>query len=156
MSTLSSWPFYDTAQIKAASQVLESGLVNAWTGSQTSSFEAEFAAWNRSRFAVACANGTLALSAAYSSVGIKPGSELITTPRTFIATASAAVMLGAKPVFADVDLDSGWFGSDDCLCQDSTSHEGCDRCRVPDDEDSDPGWRISNARERGYHRPSSR
>ena len=41
------------------------------------------------------------------SVGLGPGDELITTPRTFIATASSAVLLGAKPVFADVDPDSG-------------------------------------------------
>ena len=49
----------------------------------------------------------LALSSAYLSIGIHPGDEIITTPRTFIATASSAVLLGAKPVFADVDPDSG-------------------------------------------------
>ena len=53
------------------------------------------------------ANGSLALSAAYLAVGLGQGDELITTPRTFIATASSAVLLGAKPVFADVDPDSG-------------------------------------------------
>ena len=49
----------------------------------------------------------LALSAAYLAVGLGQGDELITTPRTFIATASSAVLLGAKPVFADVACDSG-------------------------------------------------
>ena len=53
------------------------------------------------------ANGSLALSAAYLAVGIGQGDELITTPRTFIATASSAVLLGAKPIFADVDPNSG-------------------------------------------------
>ena len=53
------------------------------------------------------ANGSLALSAAYLSVGLGQGDELITTPRTFVATASSAVLLGAKPVFADVDRDTG-------------------------------------------------
>ena len=53
------------------------------------------------------ANGSLALSAAYLAIGLEAGEELITTPRTFIATASSAVLLGAKPVFADVDLESG-------------------------------------------------
>lgn len=53
------------------------------------------------------ANGSLALSAAYLAVGLGQGDELITTPRTFIATASSAVLLGAKPKFADVDIDSG-------------------------------------------------
>ena len=55
----------------------------------------------------AMANGSLALSAAYLAIGLGQGDELITTPRTFIATASSAVLLGAKPVFADVDPDSG-------------------------------------------------
>lgn len=53
------------------------------------------------------ANGSLALSAAYQAIGLGPGDELITTPRTFIATASSAVLLGVRPVFADVDADSG-------------------------------------------------
>jgi dTDP-4-amino-4,6-dideoxygalactose transaminase len=53
------------------------------------------------------ANGSLALSAAYLAIGLGQGDELITTPRTFIATASSAVLLGAKPVFADVDPQSG-------------------------------------------------
>lgn len=53
------------------------------------------------------ANGSLALSATYLALGLGPGDELITTPRTFIATASSVVLLGAKPVFADVDPDSG-------------------------------------------------
>lgn len=52
------------------------------------------------------ANGSLALAAAYLAMGLGPGDELITTPRSFIATASSAVLLGAKPVFAYVDPDS--------------------------------------------------
>ena len=53
------------------------------------------------------ANGTLALHAAYSTLILNDGDEIITTPRTFIATASSAVNLKFKPVFADIDLDSG-------------------------------------------------
>ena len=53
------------------------------------------------------ANGSLALASAYLAVGLGPGDEFITTPRTFIATASSAVLLGAKPRFADVDVESG-------------------------------------------------
>lgn len=103
----SPWPHFDSQQIDAASRVLASGRVNTWTGDQTDLFEREFAAWCGSRFSIAMANGSLALSSAYLSVGLGKGDELITTPRTFIATASSAVLLGAKPVFADVDADSG-------------------------------------------------
>lgn len=105
--TLSPWPSFDEDQITVASQVLASGKVNTWTGSETKAFEQKFAAWCGSRHAIAMANGSLALSAAYLSIGLGPGDELITTPRTFIATASSVVLLGAKPVFADVDPDSG-------------------------------------------------
>ena len=104
---LAPWPQFDPEQIAAASRVLASGKVNTWTGQETTSFEQEFAAWCGSSYAIAMANGSLALSAAYLAIGLGAGDELITTPRTFIATASSAVLLGARPVFADVDADSG-------------------------------------------------
>lgn len=103
----SSWPSYDPQQIAVLTRVLSSGAVNYWTGNETRSFEAEYARWCGSSYAIAIANGSLALSAAYIALGLGPGDEVITTPRTFIATASSAVLLGARPIFADVDPDSG-------------------------------------------------
>ena len=105
--SLAPWPQFDADQIEAASSVLASGQVNTWTGQETKAFEQEFAHWCGSTHAIAMANGSLALSAAYLALGLGQGDELITTPRTFIATASSAVLLGAEPVFADVDRDSG-------------------------------------------------
>ena len=105
--TLAPWPQFDAVQIDAASGVLASGQVNTWTGQETKAFEQEFAQWCGSTHSIAIANGSLALSAAYLALGLGQGDELITTSRTFIATASSAVLLGAKPVFADVDRDSG-------------------------------------------------
>ena len=105
--TLAPWPQFDTEQINAATRVLASGKVNTWTGQDTTAFEQEFAQWCGTAHAIAMANGSLALSAAYLAIGLGEGDELITTPRTFIATASSAVLLGAKPVFADVDAESG-------------------------------------------------
>ena len=107
MTLISPWPYFDHHQINSAVGVLASGHVNAWTGSETIEFEREFANWSRCTHAIALANGSLALSSAYLAVGLGPGDEIITTPRTFIATSSSAVLLGAKPVFADVDVDSG-------------------------------------------------
>ena len=106
-TSLAPWPQFGDDQIAAAASVLASGQVNSWTGTETNAFEQEFASWCGCRHAIATANGSLALSSAYLSVGIGLGDELITTPRTFIATASSAVLLGAKPVFADVDAESG-------------------------------------------------
>ena len=104
---LAPWPQFDDEQIAVALKVLHSGQVNSWTGTETSAFEQEFASWCGCRHAIATANGSLALSSAYLATGLGSDDELITTPRTFIATASSAVLLGAKPVFADVDAESG-------------------------------------------------
>jgi dTDP-4-amino-4,6-dideoxygalactose transaminase len=105
--TIAPWPHFDAEQIAAATRVLASGKVNTWTGQEASAFEKEYAQWCGSARAIAIANGSLALSAAYLAIGLGPGDELITTPRTFIATASSAVLLGTRPVFADVDAVSG-------------------------------------------------
>src|ERR1700722_1322044 len=100
------WPHYADDEVGAATAVLRSGRVNYWTGSEGRSFEQEYARAVGVRHAVALANGSVALELALAMVGIGPGDEVITSPRTFIASASCAVMRGAKPVFADVDRDS--------------------------------------------------
>ncbi|WP_045740603.1 DegT/DnrJ/EryC1/StrS family aminotransferase [Actinoplanes rectilineatus] len=55
---------------------------------------------------VTVTNGTTALHAAYAAAGVTTGDEVVTTPMTFVATASSAAMLGAKVVFADVEQDT--------------------------------------------------
>jgi dTDP-4-amino-4,6-dideoxygalactose transaminase len=101
-----SWPHYDDDEVAAATGVLRSGCVNYWTGTEGRSFEQEYASAIGVRHAVALANGTAALELALAMLGIGPGDEVVTSPRTFIASASCAVMRGAKPIFADVDRDS--------------------------------------------------
>lgn len=102
----SAWPSYNPEEIDAVSQVLRSNKVNYWTGQQCRNFESEFAQWADSAHAVALANGTLALEMAWRILGIREGDEVICTPRSFQASASSIAMAGAKPVFADVDLNS--------------------------------------------------
>lgn len=104
---LPQWPVFGEEERAAVDAVLRSGRVNYWTGSECGSFEREFADYIGTRHAIALANGTLALELALHAFGIGAGDEVITTPRTFIASASAVVMRGAVPVFADVDRDSG-------------------------------------------------
>src|SRR5690606_8455689 len=70
-------------------------------------FEREFADWNGTRWAVALANGTVALDVALVALGLRPGDEVIVTPRTFIASVSCVVNAGGVPVFADVHAESG-------------------------------------------------
>jgi dTDP-4-amino-4,6-dideoxygalactose transaminase len=100
------WPQYDTDDIEAVSRILSSGKVNYWTGDEGRLFEREFAVFCRCEYAVAVANGSLALELALRSLDIGVGDEVVVTSRTFIASASSIVMVGATPVFADVDPDS--------------------------------------------------
>jgi dTDP-4-amino-4,6-dideoxygalactose transaminase len=100
------WPYFPQDEIDAATECLSSGKVNYWTGTEGSDFEKEFAAYIGCKYAVALANGTVALELALYALGIGPGDEVITTCRTFIASASCIVMRGATPVLADVDTVS--------------------------------------------------
>jgi hypothetical protein len=97
------WPCFAQDEIDAVAAVLESGRVNYWTGQEGRRFEHEFAEFCGCRHAVALANGTVALELALYALGVGPGDEVVTTSRTFIASASAVVMRGATPVLADVD-----------------------------------------------------
>lgn len=102
----SPWPSYTAEEVQAVQEVLRSNRVNYWTGEVTRHFEQEFAKWTGTKYAVALANGTLALDVALKALKIGQGDEVITTPRTFLASASAIVTAGAVPVFADVDADT--------------------------------------------------
>ena len=105
-SNFSSWPSFDKQEIDAVSGILSSNNVNYWTGRQCRDFELEFARFCNTGYAISIANGTLALDLALKSLDIKPGDEVIVTSRTFIASVSTIINIGAIPIFADVDLDS--------------------------------------------------
>jgi len=102
-----SWPCYASDEIAAVTNVLKSGRVNYWTGDEGRKFEREFADYHGVKYAVAVANGTVALDLALHALGLGSGDEVIVTPRTFIASVSCIINAGARPVFADVDPDSG-------------------------------------------------
>ncbi|MEX0333141.1 DegT/DnrJ/EryC1/StrS family aminotransferase [Vibrio tubiashii] len=102
----SPWPSFTQEEADSVSRVLLSNKVNYWTGDECREFEKEFAEWVGCKYSIALANGTLALDIALKALGIQSGDEVITTPRTFLASASSIVNSGATPVFADVDLNS--------------------------------------------------
>ena len=100
------WPDFGPEEIEAVAAVLRSGKVSAWTGDEVRRFEREFAAWAGCRWAVAVANGTVALELALHALGIGPGDEVVVTARSFVASAGCCLTRGATPVFTDVDPES--------------------------------------------------
>ena len=104
--SLASWPFYEPDEIQAASDVLKSGRVNAWTGEDCAHFESAFAEEFHASHGLTLANGSLALEAALIGLEIGPGDDVLVTPRSFMASTSCVVLRGARPVFADIDRQS--------------------------------------------------
>ncbi len=94
-------PAIGQEEISAVTEVLKSGMLAS--GERVLEFEQKFADLCGSNYAVAVNNGTAALHAALLAAGIGPGDEVIVPAFTFVATASAVAMCGAKPVFADVE-----------------------------------------------------
>ena len=76
------------------------------TGPSVTAFEEALSRIAGGLPAVSCTSGTAALHIAYAALGVGPGDEVVTTPMTFVATASNATILGATVVFADVDPDT--------------------------------------------------
>lgn len=103
----SSWPTFTEEEASAVQRVLLSNRVNYWTGIECREFEKEFAVWSGSLYAIALSNGSVALELALKALGVGAGDEVVVTPRTFIASVSCVVNVGATPVFADVDPSSG-------------------------------------------------
>ncbi len=102
----SQWPQYSTNEINSVVKVLRTGQVNYLFGKYGRKFEKEFSKYLDIPFAVAVANGTLALELSLLSLNLKSGDEVIVTPRSFFASVSSIIKIGAKPIFADVDIET--------------------------------------------------
>ena len=101
-----SWPQPGEGDEQALLEVLHSGKWGSTHGTVVATFESEFAAFQQARHGTALSNGTLALAAALRAGGVGIGDEVIVPPYTFIATAAAALFVGAVPVFADVNPET--------------------------------------------------
>ncbi|PWW08341.1 UDP-4-amino-4,6-dideoxy-N-acetyl-beta-L-altrosamine transaminase [Paenibacillus cellulosilyticus] len=94
----------DEDDIQAVVDVLRSDFITQ--GPAIDRFERKVADYVGARYAVAFCNGTAALHAACFAAGVGPGDEVITTPITFLASSNCALYMGARPVFADIKLDT--------------------------------------------------
>ncbi|MFQ3684156.1 DegT/DnrJ/EryC1/StrS family aminotransferase, partial [Roseiflexus sp.] len=99
------WPQWDEREEQRVRDVLHS---DDWGGFApvVAEFEHAFAQYHGAAFGIAAVNGTQTLVAALMAVGTGPGDEVIVPPYTFIATASAVRLVGATPVFADIEADT--------------------------------------------------
>jgi dTDP-4-amino-4,6-dideoxygalactose transaminase len=96
---------YNKKQIKLVSEILEKNKTNYWTGDHGRLFEREFSKYHGTKYSVCVSNGSVALEIALRALGLKGGSSVLVTPRSFIISASCVLNVGLKPIFADVDLN---------------------------------------------------
>lgn len=106
-------PFFDLSAQQATikskidqniAKVLEHGKFIL--GPEVSELEEKLAHYVGAKYCVTCANGTDALQIALMALGVRPGDEVITPAFSYIATAEAAALIGAKPVYIDVDSNT--------------------------------------------------
>jgi dTDP-4-amino-4,6-dideoxygalactose transaminase len=100
------WPVFGREEEELLLEALRSGVWGSIDGTFVKQLEREFAVLQDAHHGVATVNATMGLSVALKAVGVQPGDEVLVPPYTFIATASAALMLGAIPVFVDVDPET--------------------------------------------------
>src|SRR5215831_1791116 len=90
--------------LRAFAAVLED--MHLFLGPQSKAFEQEFATYCDCRYGIGISSGTDAIALALRACGIGPGDEVITVANTFIATVEAIALVGATPVFVDIDPDT--------------------------------------------------
>jgi len=102
------WPVeflkrYGQREADAVANVIKRGVVWGTFAPEISAFENEFAQYMGVKYAIFMNSGTAALHCAMAAAGVQPGDEVITSPHTFIGSASCILQQGAIPVFVDID-----------------------------------------------------
>lgn len=97
------WPHYGQEEIDAVVDVLRSGRFSSLSGTRVREFEQAWAEFQGVEHAVAISSGTGAIHAALIAARVGPGDDVVVTPHSFIASVTAVLHAGARPVFADID-----------------------------------------------------
>ena len=106
------WPVFDAKDEHAVLEAMRSGQWGRIGAKRNLIFEDRFATWVGAKYAVTCVNGTAAIQIALSAAGIQRDDEVIVPAYTFIATASAAMILGAHPIMVDINPETYCINSD--------------------------------------------
>lgn len=114
-----SWPQFDENEEHALLAVLRGGEwwrntlgdtlqppASSADAPTVSLFQCAFAEAQGARYGIACSTGTAALEVGLKALGVKPGDEVVVPPYTFVATATAPLLIGAIPVFCDIQQDT--------------------------------------------------
>lgn len=104
--TWPAWPMVDEADVQAVADAVRSGQWSMNLGHEVRDFEKEFAAYNGVRHAIAVNSGSSALQVALAALGIGAGDEVIVPTYTYVASANAALLVGATPILVDVEADT--------------------------------------------------
>lgn len=102
---LEAWPVFTKEEKELVLKVLDEGKISSTAGSLTRTFEMEFSRFIGSKYAVAVFNGTASLHVALAAVGVGPGDEVITTPFSFVASATSILHQNAIPIFGDIEIE---------------------------------------------------
>lgn len=105
-ATFPGWPIWDETDCTAVTDVVRSGQWWSVGGTKVKEFEQKFAEYQGAKHGICVPNGTISLLVALQAVGVCAGDEVIVTPYTFIASASAIVQANAIPIFVDIDPDT--------------------------------------------------
>ena len=90
----STWPCFSVQEAEKVKKILLSNKVNYWTGNECKLFEKEFSHFAQTKYAIALANGSVALDVALMSLNIGKGDEVLVTPRSYIAQPQALFCQG--------------------------------------------------------------
>ncbi len=100
------WPNFSSEEIRLASNILKSNQVNYLFGENGKRFEKDFESFSDCKYALAVANGSLALDLCFRAIGISHGDEVLVTSRSYVASGMSIKLLGGKPKWCDVDVMS--------------------------------------------------
>lgn len=120
-------PSFSKVEEEAILRVLRSGWLT--TGSETLAFEKEFAEFVNIKHALACNSASSGLILAMEALGVKTGKKILTTPYTFISTATSAIHLGGEISYVDIEKDS--YNMDANLIEDALKKDKDIACIVP-------------------------